>query len=170
MTKIYAGIGSRETPQEVLSLMTDLAQQLHERGWKLRSGGAKGADTAFADGTWNREIHLPWNGYNGLNMARDHTLIVPEFNEHVAEIAERYHPAWYRLSDTVRKFMMRNVTIILGEHLTQRADMVCCWTPNGAAGGGTGHGIRVAKGFNIPVFDLARTEDRLKMSIFVDGA
>ena len=32
---------------------------------------------------------------------------------------------------------------------------VICWTKNGKGTGGTGQAIRIAKGFGIPVFDLA---------------
>jgi predicted Rossmann fold nucleotide-binding protein DprA/Smf involved in DNA uptake len=43
----YAGIGSRQTPPDVLRRMTRYAQRLQELGWVLRSGGAAGADTTF---------------------------------------------------------------------------------------------------------------------------
>lgn len=63
----YAGVGSRETPHEILALMTDVAKILGQHGWTLRSGGARGADTAFEDGAkgFKREIYLPWRGFNG---------------------------------------------------------------------------------------------------------
>ena len=50
MTKYYAGIGSRETPEDVCGRMTKLASILERKGYTLRSGGAVGADTAFAGG------------------------------------------------------------------------------------------------------------------------
>ena len=56
--RIYAGIGSRETPPKVLDLMTRLAQTLARDGWHLHSGGAHGADTAFADGTPLHQRHI----------------------------------------------------------------------------------------------------------------
>ena len=46
-TMTYAGIGSRATPQAELEAMTEAAKMLSEKGYTLRSGGAKGADTAF---------------------------------------------------------------------------------------------------------------------------
>jgi hypothetical protein len=51
--KYYAGIGSRETPSDVCSQMTELAKQLDAENWILRSGGAKGADSAFENGAIN---------------------------------------------------------------------------------------------------------------------
>src|SRR4051794_35199053 len=59
MAKIYTGIGSRQTPAEVLALMTRIAQALDAEGYILRSGEAAGADTAFAQGATRREIFLP---------------------------------------------------------------------------------------------------------------
>ena len=49
----YAGIGARATPSSVRADMTVIAGWLARTrvpttGWHLASGGAKGADTAFA--------------------------------------------------------------------------------------------------------------------------
>lgn len=43
----YAGVGSRETPMEVLELMTEASVWLGAKGYTLQSGGAIGADMAF---------------------------------------------------------------------------------------------------------------------------
>ena len=63
----YAGIGARATPEAVLSDMTVMAGWLARTGWHLSSGGADGADSAFAAGApaGQRTIWLPWRGYNG---------------------------------------------------------------------------------------------------------
>ena len=53
MTKYFAGIGSRETPQDILKLMTKSAYRLEQLGYVLRSGGARGADKAFELGVMN---------------------------------------------------------------------------------------------------------------------
>jgi hypothetical protein len=50
---IYAGIGSRETPQATLDLMNLIGFTLAQKGHSLRSGGAKGADSAFEAGASN---------------------------------------------------------------------------------------------------------------------
>jgi hypothetical protein len=166
--KIYAGIGSRETPPEMLQAMTNIAAQLEVDGWKLRSGHAKGADTAFEDGVQdseNQEIHLPWDGYNrGWTSMTGFMVPIPTVE--LVTIAARYHPVWEKLSPTVQMLMMRNVSIILGANLDRFVDMVICWTPGGKAGGGTGHGIRVAKGYEIPVFDIANPVDQQRLIQF----
>ncbi len=66
-TLIYAGIGARATPRPVLRNMTTMAAWLAKTRWHLASGGAKGADTAFAGGApaEKRTLYLPWRGYNG---------------------------------------------------------------------------------------------------------
>ena len=46
----YAGVGSRETPLDVLKTMWKIGNYLATKGYTLRSGGAKGADTAFENG------------------------------------------------------------------------------------------------------------------------
>ena len=65
-TLIYAGIGSRATPESILADMTKMATWLARTGWHLASGGAHGADTAFAGGApaGQRTLYLPWPGYN----------------------------------------------------------------------------------------------------------
>lgn len=163
---IYAGIGSRETPPDILGLMTLAAKELCEFGWKLRSGGAEGADTAFSQGTAFKEIHLPWSGYNSL-YANGRDFIIPPITPQIEDVAARHHPKWEHLSQGVRKLMCRNVTIVLGAHLDQPANMVLCWTPWGRLQGGTAHGMRIAFSFDIPVFNLALEADHKRLVEFV---
>ena len=70
-TLTYAGIGARATPAAVLADMTVMSAWLARTGWHLASGGADGADSAFATGTptGQRTIWLPWRGYNGALRA-----------------------------------------------------------------------------------------------------
>ena len=69
----YAGIGSRSTPDNVLGIMEKLGIVLAKKGFILRSGGADGADKAFEKGcdlaSGQKEIYLPWKGFNGNNSS-----------------------------------------------------------------------------------------------------
>ena len=56
--KYYAGIGSRETPQEFLEFFVKLARFLYSKGYTLRSGGADGSDKAFEIGAKNKKRNL----------------------------------------------------------------------------------------------------------------
>lgn len=146
----YAGIGSRETPPEILDTMKKIGGYLAGIGWTLRSGGALGADSAFESGCGNgpKEIYLPWKGFQNNPSPLYH--IPPK----AFEIAKDLHPAWEKLSQAVQKLMARNVCQILGQTLDKKADFVVCWTKDGKASGGTGQAIRLAEKYEITVFNL----------------
>jgi len=149
----YAGIGSRKTPQHILTLMTDIAQVMHAFHFTLRSGGADGADTAFERGAGaKKEIFLPWAGYNGRSNGPG--IFVPPDKPDMFNIAKQFHPAWHRCSPGAQRLHARNVCQILGLDLETPSSLVVCWTPNGSGSGGTGQALRIAKGYDIPIFDL----------------
>lgn len=179
----YSGIGSRETPNDALEIMKWLAFELFEKGYILRSGGAQGADQAFEIGLANAEcnktkiqnaaeIYLPWDNFEEATR----TWINPirkEPQEEAYEIAANFHPAWGRLSFGAKKLHARNVHQIFGYDVTQPyfSEFVICWTKNAKGGGGTGQAIRIAKEFDVPVYDLANEESLLKITdrIIEDG-
>lgn len=166
---IYAGIGNRETPSSVLDDMHHIAAQLAEMGWILRSGGAPGADTAFENGCdhagGTKEIYIPWQGFQGRRDA-----IVgadqPNFPD-ALKLASNFHPAWDRCKASARTLHARNGYQILGKSLTQKADCVICWTKNASGQGGTGQALRIAKHFNIPIFDLGSDAAYNELELFV---
>jgi len=152
MKKIYTGIGSRETPEDVCLLMSRIGRKLAEEGWTLRSGHASGADLAFEQGADKKEIFIPWSGFNGAYPDnKSYFLGTPEGQE----LAAQFHPAWHRCSSAARLLHGRNSHQILGVELDNPSDMVICWTPNGKRGGGTGQALRIAEHFGVPIFDLA---------------
>jgi hypothetical protein len=141
--KHYAGIGSRETPPNILQLMKQLAQKLGREGWILRSGGAKGADTAFEEGALRSNIYYASNA-------------TPE----AISLASEHHPAWDRCNEYARKLHGRNSMILLGSYLDTPVKFVICWTKDGQATGGTGLGIRLAQARGIPIRNLYFKEVR----------
>jgi len=171
MPKVYVGIGSRETPVEALRWMTGLAEHLAVEGWHLRSGYAVGADMAFYEGAVERGTftnYIPWIRFN--NAPRyDPRWVVPRFIPKLMNIAASMHPNWNACSQAVKNLHARNVCQILGENLDSPCKMVVCWTPGGYGGGGTGQAIRIAKNYNIPVFDLYREKDREDLGDLLDN-
>ena len=157
MTKSYAGIGSRETPEDIMDIMTGFAILAESKGWILRSGGAEGADTAFERGiklNQNKEIYLPWGRFNGNPSQRTKPL------DKAFEYAEAVFPYnWNMLSQGAKKLHARNIHQILGDHLTDPVKFVICWTKNGKVTGGTGQALRLAEELNIPIFNLGGTVD-----------
>lgn len=157
--RTFAGIGSRQTPPEILRLMEAIAHRLTTvYGYSLRSGGANGADSAFAAGAKVKEIYLPWPGY-GLTQADGVVLVKPTLEAY--EIAKQFHPVWDRLRPGVQALHARNVHVLLGKDLASPVDFVVAWTPGGEEVGGTGHALRVAKHYGIPVFNLYWKEKAL---------
>ena len=156
----WAGIGARNTPEAVLADMSALARQMADAGHRLASGGAEGADTAFAAGTpeGQRTQWLPWEGFNKLAGPDCRTLSDESMRKCMA-VAERLHPTWYNCKPGVRKLHARNVAILLGPDLDRPVDAVVCWTEDGKVRGGTGMGLMIAREWKIPVINLA-TESR----------
>jgi len=152
--KYYAGIGSRKTPESILRLMSSIAEYLSNQGYILRSGGAEGADKAFEQGCkGDKEIFIPWNGFNNLSQ------LYPLTKE-CFELASQFHPVWDKLSQGAKKLHARNCQQILGKDLNNPVDFVICWTKNGKEVGGTAQAIRVAKSKKIRIFNLGILEDK----------
>lgn len=151
----YAGIGSRETPNHILTMMRRIAAAMQDHGWLLRTGGADGADSAFETGAYEAcdspeiELYLPWHGYNKRAFPHMYTPTKDGY-----DLAAQFHPAWSRCSQGARALHARNSHIILGPDCDDPVKLVICWTPGGSASGGTGQGIRLARHYGIPVHDL----------------
>jgi len=169
---IYAGIGSRATPPDVLELMKRLAHELAAAGWTLRTGGAKGADRAFLDGSTAAacpvEVYLPWPGFGGIPNSR-----LDRPTERAFEIAREHHPAWSACSSAAQALHARNSHQVLGETLEDPASFVVCYTPDGSLAGesreagGTGQALRIASTAGVPVFNLKRPEHRERIEAFL---
>ena len=157
--KWYAGIGSRNTPPDVLDLMEKAAKKLRMQGFVLRSGAADGADAAFERGAAGvAEIYLPWRNFNQSGSPL-HTI-----SQAALELAEKHHPKWEYLSQSARRLHARNCYQILGKHLNQPVKFVLCWH-NGT--GGTMQAVRLAESLNIPVFNLRETPTRTRIEEYI---
>lgn len=169
----YAGVGSRETPEDVLDVMEDIGDKLQARGWCLFSGACKGADQAFERGAFSGPfrarafrdryaLFLPWPNYEQRNGAVYEGLASPR--PRAFAIAAEHHPGWDHISDGGRKMHARNVHIVLGRDCNTPVSFLVCWTPDGAIDkttrrtGGTGQAIRVANTYQVPVFNLKRDD------------
>lgn len=144
--RIYTGVGSRSTPNDIQQIMTELAHKLNGYGYILRSGGASGADTAFESGAVDKkEIYL----------AGDCTPAA-------MDISKKYHPAWERCTDYVRRLHGRNAFQVLGADLKTPSAFLICWTEDGASThtertihtGGTGTAISIADAHHVRITNL----------------
>lgn len=159
----YAGIGSRQTPEDVCRKMFAAGKSMAKLGFVLRSGGAAGADSAFESGVMAAtndeefaslaEIYLPWKGF------RKNQSDLYGSTREARMLAKEYHPRWDILSCTGRDFHARNVYQMLGRSLDKPSSFVLCWTPGGAITGGTGQALRMAQAYDIPILNFATDED-----------
>lgn len=147
----YAGVGARATPDRICQRMTAIAVRLRVRGYVLRSGGAIGADQAFAAGAGEAK----------------QIFIASDATDQAMAIAARFHPAWDRCSPIAKQLHGRNAFQVLGKTLDDPSRFVVCWTADGKASGGTGTAIRIAEAHGIPVFNLHDPDalDRLAVLI-----
>jgi hypothetical protein len=166
--RIYAGIGSRRAPGDVLELIERLARRLRQRGWTCRTGHAPGCDQAFERGAGRQaEVYLPWPTFERSVPLQAGTIIERPEPE-AFDLAAALHPAWPRLGRGVRALVARNGHQVLGRDLRTPVSAVVCWTPDAAtalreispATGGTGQALRIACRHGIPILNLARPDHR----------
>jgi hypothetical protein len=162
----FAGIGSRQTPKEIIPVIEELSQQLTQLGFILRSGGADGADS-FWENAYNKfegkkEIFLPWKNFN--NNPSELYGVCPL----ALKLAEKFHPNWSGLSSAAKKLHARNGYQVLGKDLKTLSEFVICWTPNASMKGGTAQALRLAKYFNIPIFNIADDSQKIKLDNYLN--
>lgn len=164
----YAGIGSRDTPPEVMAKMKKIATILERLGFILRSGGAVGADAAFESGVLNKNnmnIYLPFTSFNERRHNGINYIYVEDFSKDYDEAHKSliHHPIGFKLKGSARKMMIRNYFQVCGLLGQSNSKFIICWTKGGANGisvkttwddGGTAQAIRIASSINIPVYNL----------------
>lgn len=160
--KIYTGIGSRQTPQNILELIEKVARKLAKEGYLLRSGGAPGADSLFEKGCdkekGKKEIYLPWRAFN-----KNTSNLVNPLPE-AFKIAQEIHPAWSKCSPAAKKLHARNIHQVLGKNLNDPTSLVVYWAKekDGEIQGGSATAVNLATNLNIPTFNLLHKEIREK--------
>ena len=165
MTKYYTGIGSRETPKQILKYMENVASKLVGLGYILRSGGADGADSAFEKGcdkaNGRKEIYIPWHRFNNRIEDIENGVIIPNLPKG-AKLAATVHYAFDNLPLSFKKLHSRNPFQLLGQNLKVKSEFVICWTRNRKEVGGTATNIKLAIQYKVPVYNLAISSDKLK--------
>lgn len=155
LLKAFAGIGSRETPQDARDLLYCASQWLVAHGWTCRTGGARGADDACEDGALaaleddrlhppscggGLEVYLPWPTFGRDSWHYQEIYQLPGVTvrtfptDDAVALASTVHPAWSGLRQGARKLHGRNSHQVLGYDLRSPVSMVLCWTKDGADG------------------------------------
>lgn len=187
--KYYTGIGSRETPKDIMQLMSKLAYKLASEGYVLRSGAAQGADSAFEDGCreWDNEtsdgftaptlaqIYIPWDSFaEREEYYKDWYKVLDRMpnKDKAYEIASQTHPAWAKCSRGAKALHARNVYQVLGSSLDSPSQFLVCWAktyPNGRPKGGTSTAWNLAEKVGVThLFNLYKDEDRKRIEKFLE--
>lgn len=178
--RVYAGVGSRDTPIYALAVMLYLSRHL-SGSYIVRSGGAEGADMAFELASNNRcEIFLPWRGFRSstrdfINISdkvqRVSELIID--GKFIKNIPPIHSTEVLRRSknESNLKLHRRNCNQILGCGLNNPVSFMVCWTDDKAISasmttkdtGGTATAIKLASHLSIEVFNLSRDQHLLRV-------
>jgi hypothetical protein len=184
---IYAGIGSRATPDDVLEVMSRFAALVGSHGYILRSGGADGADSAFEDGAkkvgGKMEVFLPWPKFNdrpsngegewhGTNPNRYYVIGNKDGDDGWAYGTASLEGAtspfhWNNCKQGMKKLCARNMMQILGQNGETPVKGVVCWF-NPEKPGGTGWAIRLAQSRGIKIQNLFVPERLAACKIYLE--
>lgn len=158
MSKFLIGIGSRDTPQEYIEILYNIGAYFAKQGYVLRSGGAKGADSAF-EAAYNsvggkKEIYLPWQGFNN-NPSPLYGVC-----SKALKMGAENHKYWASLNEAAEKLIARNCYQVLGKSLNKPADILICYTEaEGVGQGGTCFTLNLARKNNIECYNIFKDED-----------
>lgn len=171
-------IGSRQLEQkeeyfEDVKLCHNVCMRLAQLGVTFTSGLCELGMDGIAQKAYSKAVDLGYTNENQFEvyvadsynirkstLPRKHLAIVRN-KSLIAEterIASEVHPAWDKCNEWARGMHSRNCHQILGYDLKSPVDAVVCWTPKGNVQGGTATAIRIAMKYNIPVFNLGRSD------------
>lgn len=180
--KYYTMIGSRDTPNRVLTLMEKLAITLFVEGWVVRSGGANGADSA-AEAVKScstnplMEIYLPWNGFNN-RLKSLNNIVYSELGliEEANKLCEIHHQYWKTTKkEAVKHLHRRNMHQVLGKDLKTPSKFCILYTEpdekrgEGHVKGGTGSANSLCLANGIKVYNLYYKKEVDKVTKYLEG-
>jgi hypothetical protein len=168
----YAGIGKRDLSKvEDGRIVDDIATELANAGYTLRTGAAPGTDQVMA------EVALAEGGKVVLCLpSRKHeedwvrammdsypdqvtTEVLQDNDDEAFNSVEKYHPIGHKLYGYTVRLHARNYRIVVGPE--GPVDFVVAFPREG--GGGTAQGMRVATHKGIPLVNLGGLNEGLGM-------
>ena len=185
MSRFFAGVGSRDTPEHAMRTMERIAKALCDRGWGLSSGHADGADQAFYRGMQKsarfaevpNRIFLPFDGFNGrYHEPRAGFYDATRFTGHyeqAKEMAKRARGSFHGLGENGIAMHTRNVFQIHGGFLDTPVAALFYWAPTVGkkekVKGGTNTALQLAIEAGIEKrYNLYKMTDGAKVLLMLD--
>lgn len=156
-------IGTRNPTEGQYAYIRMLALSLVGQGVEVATGNADGIDNAAVTGACQINprklwVYLPWATYNSQYIEDYPEIHVLTYLSKAALTSvDIFHPYAKKLTEGARKLHARNYGII--KEPTVDAVIAC---PS-EKGGGTAQGMRIAKAFDIPLFDITNDVGRHKL-------
>lgn len=168
--KPYVITGNKETPQNVIESMQRIVKELSAIGYIMRSGGKEGPEEAVENCVTDKEIHLPWKGFNQKDSKFTFT------HNHAKEIAAMFATGYENLKPVIQTFLAQNVRMVMGKDLKSPALFMICWSEDGAESkrektiktGNIGHAIAIASTLHIPIFNLGKSDAEARLKQYLE--
>lgn len=173
--KSIAVMGSKEHPAEILRLAQEVAEYLKSvSGFKIiiRTGGNDGIEKVIADSLGNKEVFLPWKGFNN-NRESKYTKPSPGCEDVIRKIILTFD----NIKEGAKPIFLRIAHVILGKDLNARAECLITYSPDGAetkekVNSKTGYAsssILLANAAKIPVFNLHNPDAFERIKDFISS-
>lgn len=157
--RTYAGIGDVNIPTNIQELMKMIGEELAHQGYVLRTGGAKGADTAFMEGCDKakgiKEVFYP----SDLHVNNETLKIAKEIHGHWEYCENKQPKQGHKYSFPVQAHC-RNMKIINGDQLNNPVEFTIAYQDINQVTGGTWQGIKYSQKLGIKVYNLFVEKDR----------
>lgn len=182
MTMWYTGIGSRDTPPEVLEQMQSIARQLAELGFGLRSGRAEGADAAFQKGATEVDgrkiIYIPEATFGDPTTdTKDNFVVDGELRAIGMAFAKSVHRKWSKVSTYGTWLHARNTCQVYGHtyengvYIRKPSEFVLYWAPEekGVVKGGTATAVMLARKVGVVDINMAHPDWQWKLTVVLNN-
>lgn len=186
----YGGVGSRDTPQDIQRIMSDLGCALCNVGYLGMSGEADGADFAFHEGArssprYSEVGFAAFLPFNPMTVKRQPAPVFedwahgiydasqfPNFDQ-ANELAFRARGSFHGLYEKGIALHTRNAYQVLSPTLQNPVRRLICWAEptgsnSGRVRGGTNTAVQIALSHNVPVVNLYYDEKVAEVLDFIN--
>jgi hypothetical protein len=175
MIKYYAACGSSETPDDVLALMTRIAQVMADKGFTLRCSEHSKADKAFIAGSKgcfysyipcgeiDESLDDPDAVFKGSSPWAIPSDVEPSSG--CATFARKLDPKFLMLPRAEKQWEVVANSLVYGLDHTKEARMLICWSQPGDH---CERFMKKAADAGIAVYNLANSTQRTKFEKMVE--